>query len=109
MEPQVSFLNGKRCKWGTPGSIRVDNLVDGRIAHEMKNYDLANNVNGLIRDVAEQAVNHQQHLPKGTRQIFQVDARGQVVTPQMKSRILEGVVSKSQGILTKKDIIFLEK
>lgn len=55
-------MNGKRCKPATPGSIRVDNLVDDHVLHEMKNYDLSNNVSGSVNDTVNQAIKHHQHL-----------------------------------------------
>lgn len=104
VEPQVSFLNGKRCKWGTPGSIRVDSLVNGQAAHEIKNYNLTSNVSGLIQNIVEQALKHHKHLPEGTRQIFKIDARGQICTPKMEKNIVSQILKKSENILKDTDI-----
>ena len=108
VEHQISFLNGERCKNGTPGSIRVDNLVDGRVAHEMKNYDLTSNVNGLINDTVNQAVKHHQHLPSGTRQVFKIDVRGQVAPESLQLDIAERIIQRTKGVLSFEDIQFME-
>ncbi len=76
VEPQVLFLEIQRCKHGTEGSIRVDNFVEGLAAVEIKNYNLTTNSGGLVSNIVEQAIKHQQHLPEGTRQIFNIDVRG---------------------------------
>lgn len=106
MQPQVSFLNGAPCKHGTPGSIRVDNFVDGLVAGEMKNYDLTAHQGGLVKDIVSQATKNHQHLPPEARQVFTVDARGQVCTPEMREAIRSAVVRRSRGILTDTDIRF---
>jgi len=107
VEPQVSFLDGKRCKYGTPGSIRVDNFVDGCVAHEMKNYDLTNNTNGLINEIVRQAKDHQIHLPDGVRQVYNIDVRGQVCDSALKGKIRQRILERVDGILSFKDIRFI--
>ena len=107
VEPQVSFLDGQRCKNGTPGSVRVDNLVNGNVAVEMKNYDLTNNINGLINEIVRQAKDHQIHLPDGIRQVYNIDVRGQVCDGALKRKIRQRIVERVDGILSFKDIRFV--
>ena len=104
---QPMFLNGQRCKNGTPDSVRVDNWVNGSAAVEMKNYDLTNNTNGLINEIIRQAKDHQIHLPEGARQVYNIDVRGQVLTSDLRNKIMDRVLDRTAGILTKSDIRFI--
>jgi hypothetical protein len=72
----------------------------------MKNYNLTANQAGLVRNIADQAIKHRQHLPPGVRQVFTIDTRGQVCTPEMKSDLIGKILSKTRDILSDKDIIF---
>ena len=107
VESQVSFKNGVRCRNGTPDSIRVDSVVGNSVAHEMKNYNLTTNSNGLVRDIVEQARSHQPHLPEGMKQVFKIDVRGQAVSPRLRNQIAERIVTRSEGILSLDDIIYV--
>ncbi|WP_282183136.1 hypothetical protein [Photorhabdus hindustanensis] len=42
----------------------------------MKNYNIATNKNGLINNVARQAIERQKNLPAGMRQEVVIDIRG---------------------------------
>ena len=108
VEPQVSFLDGKRCKNGISDSIRVDNYVEGLAAVEIKNYNLTTNSSGLVSNIVEQAIKHQQHLPKGTRQIFKIDARGQAASEALEVKIIEKITRQTK-ILSPRDIEFIRK
>jgi hypothetical protein len=106
VERQASFLNGRPCSHGIPESIRVDNFVNGLVASEMKNYNLTTNQAGLVRDIVDQAIKHQRHLPPGTRQTFTIDTRGQVCTLEMRENIRSTILRKTNGVLTDNDINF---
>ena len=108
VEPQVSFLNGQRCKNGISDSIRVDNYVEGLAAVEIKNYNLTTNSSGLVSNIVEQAIKHQKHLPEGTRQIFKIDARGQVLSKATENNIRSRIVSKTGDILKAEDVRFIK-
>ena len=109
METQVSFKDGIRCRNGTPGSVRVDSVVGNSVAHEMKNYNLTTNSNGLVRDVVNQARSHRQHLPAGMKQVFKIDVRGQMVSETMETEITERIVARLTGILRARDIQFIRE
>jgi filamentous hemagglutinin len=88
----VSYLNGREVPYGTPGSTRPDFVLrNGTAAYEVKNYDIANNSYGLIRDVSRQAVERAQHLPPGMRQEIIIDVRGQTVSPAQEVAIRLGI------------------
>ena len=57
----------------------------------------------------EQALKHQQHLPQGVKQVFKIDARGQVCTPQLENDIKLRVVTRSRGVLSADDIHIIRK
>jgi hypothetical protein len=99
-------LYGRPCPHGTRDSIRVDNFVDGLVASEMKNYNLTTNQHGLVSDIVNQAIKHKQHLPPGVRQVFTIDARGQMCTPGMRENIRSTILRKINGVLTDNDINF---
>jgi hypothetical protein len=108
VEHQASFINGGPCKYGASGSIRVDNFVDGLVASEVKNYNLTTNRTGLVKDIVDQAIKHQPHLPPGVRQVFTIDARGQTLTREMRINIEERILERTKGILSKENIKFWE-
>jgi hypothetical protein len=106
VQDQASFLNGAPESYGTKGSIRVDGFVDGKYAHEVKNFDLINNRSGLIKSITDQAIKNQLHLPPNTTQRFTIDVRGQICTPEIRLNILDRVLSRTNGILSISDIEF---
>ena len=87
----------------------MDTLVDGKLDVESKNYNLTTNINGLINDIADQAIKNNKHLPNGVKQLYKIDARGQVCTPRMEIDIKGKIVSKSNGILTEGDIAIIKE
>ncbi len=62
-----------------------------------------------MSNIVEQAIKHQKHLPEGTRQIFKIDARGQVCTPLLENKIKLQIVTKSEGILSADDVHIIRK
>ena len=105
--PQVSYLNGKQVPYGTPGSVRPDFVsTDGAASFEVKNYNVATNSNGLVNNVAQQAIQRANNLPAGMEQQVVIDVRGQTVTEAQKNSIVQGIVQKSNGIISPTEIQF---
>ena len=64
--PQRTFRGGIEASYGTPGGVRPDFVSpDGITSVEVKNYDIANNAAGLVRNVADQGFFRAQELPPG--------------------------------------------
>ena len=104
--PQRSFLDGVEVEYGTRGSVRPDWIVDSTAAFEIKNYNL-NNISNLTSDISRQAIKNHQHLPEGMTQQFYIDTRGQNITSEQATRIIQGTVDKSGGVLRREDIIIM--
>ncbi|WP_107675999.1 hemagglutinin repeat-containing protein [Agrobacterium sp. LAD9] len=104
--PQVSFKDGKEVPYGTPGSVRPDWCRGDVCSAEVKNYNVANNMNGLIDNVAKQAIQRQRNLPSGMQQEIVIDVRGQVVTVDQERRVIRGIVQKSNGAIKPESIEF---
>ncbi len=75
----------------------------------MKNYNISTNLNGLINKVSEQAIARQVHLPLGMVQEVVIDVRGQILTDEIRRKILKDINSKSNGIIKASSIRFIEK
>ncbi|WP_426575546.1 hemagglutinin repeat-containing protein (plasmid) [Xenorhabdus stockiae] len=104
---QVSYKDGKEVPYGTKGSTRPDWCNKTTCSIEVKNYDLSKNQNGLINNVAKQAIERQKHLPEGMTQKIMVDIRGQKITPDQADKIISGIVQKSNGTIRYDDIGFM--
>ncbi len=105
---QVSYLNGKEVPYGTPGSTRPDFVLrNGTAAYEVKNYDIANNSAGLIRDVSQQAVARAQHLPPGMQQRIIIDIRGQTVSSAQEFAIRSAITQNTNGLIQPGQIQFM--
>ncbi len=104
--PQVSYKNGKEVPYGTPGSVRPDWCLGDVCSVEVKNYNVANNMNGLIDNVAKQAIQRQQNLPNGMQQQIVIDVRGQAVTPQQEIAIRRRIEERTNGIVQSNAIRF---
>ncbi|MEP6637632.1 MAG: hypothetical protein ABJB97_12985, partial [Acidobacteriota bacterium] len=106
---QQSYLNHDPVPAGTEGSVRPDwAATDGSVSVEVKNYDLSENINGVINNVSSQAIYRTEHLPVGMRQKVVIDIRGQVVAVEKQNAIVEGIVRKSKGAIRPEDIRFKE-
>jgi hypothetical protein len=107
-KPQASYKDGKPVPYGTQGSVRPDFVsADGKTASfEVKNYNVANNQQGLIDNVSKQAVDRAKNLPAGMEQNIVVDLRGQVVDDLQKRAIRQGIVAKSDGVISAEAISF---
>ena len=106
---QESYLNGQKVKWGTDGSVRPDFCNGTTCSIEVKNYDIQNNINGLIDNVSKQAIERKKHLPSGVQQLVVIDIRGQKITAAQKNKIRDGIESKSNGIIKPEQIEFKTK
>ena len=104
---QESYLNGQKVKWGTDGSVRPDFCNSTTCSIEVKNYDIQNNINGLIDNVSKQAIERKEHLPPDMEQTVVIDIRGQKITAAQKIKIKDGIESKSNGIIKLEQIRFL--
>jgi len=102
---QVSYKDGKEVGYGTKGSVRPDCVKEG-CSIEIKNYDIANNSRGLIRNVVKQAKKRALHLPDGMPQKVYIDVRGQAVTKKQKKFISSGIHNKSNEIIKENNIVF---
>ncbi|AVZ84073.1 hypothetical protein DBV23_12135 [Edwardsiella ictaluri] len=103
---QVSYKDGKEVPYGTKGSTRPDWCQGEICSIEVKNYNITTNQNGLINNIADQAVERQKHLPEGMVQEVVIDVRGQVVSPAQEDVIIRGIVQRSNGIINPTNIQF---
>jgi filamentous hemagglutinin len=60
----------------------------------------------LINNVAQQAIQRADNLPSGMEQQIVIDMRGQTVTDAQKVSIIQGIVQKSNGIISPTAIQF---
>ncbi|MGD7247815.1 hemagglutinin repeat-containing protein, partial [Ralstonia pseudosolanacearum] len=104
--PQVSYKDGKEVPYGTKGSVRPDWCNTTSCSVEVKNYNIDSNSSGLIKNVAEQAIQRQANLPAGMDQQVVIDIRGQKVTDAQKISIIKGIVKQSNGIIGPTSIRF---
>lgn len=81
---------------------------DGTFSTEVKNYNIATNSSGLINNVATQAIQRATNLPDGMQQQVVIDVRGQTVGDAQKTAIVQGIVQKSNGIISPTSIRFKE-
>lgn len=102
---QVSYRRRKEARHGAPGSTRPDFTL-GSMCVEVKNYDLAKNVAGLIRDAAGQAIRRQAELPAGMKQAITIDTRGQSVDALTEHKIRNGIVRRANGAVDPNAIRF---
>lgn len=80
--------------------------TDGTASIEVKNYNVSTNSSGLINNVANQAIQRAANLPDGMEQQVVIDMRGQNVTPQKVANIRQGIVQKSNGLISHGAITF---
>ena len=76
---------------------------------EVKNYNIATNSNGLINNVAQQAIDRAANLPSGMTQTVVIDVRGQTVTTQQLDAIRLQIVQRSNGAVSPNNIRFKDK
>lgn len=66
-------------------------------------------LSGLINEVLEQAVARLVHLPQGMVHELVIDVRGQLLTDEIRRKILKDISSKANGIIKASNIRFIEK
>ncbi|WP_255210183.1 hypothetical protein, partial [Erwinia persicina] len=103
---QVSFKDGKEVPYGTKGGVRPDWCQGNICSVEVKNYNITTNKNGLINNVAKQAIERQKNLPAGMQQRVVIDARGQTISLDQEREIIKGIVGKSNGAIDPTSIRF---
>ena len=109
VRPQVSYIDGHEVPYGTLGSVRPDFCMGLTCSFEVKNYNIATNSNGLINNVAQQAIDRAVNLPQGMIQTIIIDIRGQAVTDAQRNTIIQGIVQRSNGIINPTSIEFMTK
>jgi filamentous hemagglutinin len=94
----------------TAGSVCPDAVsADKRSASfEVKNYDINTNADALINNVARQVQERARHLPRGMQQNIRIDVRGQNVSSGHLDDIARRIVEKSNGLLRREHIRFVE-
>jgi filamentous hemagglutinin len=105
---QKSYKDRETVNYGTCGSVRPDFCVGDLYTVEVKNYDIAKNMHGLIRSVSKQAIDRAKNLPEGREQRILIDIRGQVVSREQRKVVTNGIVAKSKGVISTKNIRFKE-
>jgi hypothetical protein len=104
-----SYILGKVVRFGKKGSVRPDFVAkDGRLAIDVKNYNIATNKWGLIDNVTGQAKQRLPHLPPGMKQGVLIDIRGQEVTQETLNQIEQEIVKRSDNLISEDNIIFLK-
>lgn len=106
--PQVAYKDGKEVSPNTPESVRPDWCIGEICSIEVKNYNLATNSGGLIRDVTRQALDRAVHLPEGMEQLLVIDIRGQKVTPAQRAAIVKAISENTGGVIKAPSIQFKE-
>jgi filamentous hemagglutinin len=87
--------------------VRPDFVAsDGSAAFEVKNYNIATNSDGLVNTVSQQITDRAANLPQGMAQQVIIDVRGQVVSAVQKADIVDGIVSKTNSVVSANSIIF---
>jgi hypothetical protein len=96
-QPQVSYKNGREVRYGTSGSSRPDGFKIGPPpeALEVKNYDVLDPGNraNLYETVQAQYRRRLGNLPKGTKQVFILDLRGQNVSSALLIRLRRNILT----------------
>ncbi|KSZ25908.1 hypothetical protein APU20_06355 [Klebsiella variicola] len=109
-----TFRCGQVSWWGRsknkkPAGRRVVALVDHRGGVGAQQIGGNIRLSGLINKVSEQAIARQVDLPQGMVQEVVIDVRGQILTDEIRRKILKDISSKSNGIIKASNIRFIEK
>lgn len=117
VETQQSFKGrSENIRYGEAGSVRLDNSLHivsekGAVKEtfEMKNY-IAKNHSSMTSTIGKQAIKRAKELPEGTVQNIVIDIRGQINSfdASFKDRIIKDIVRKSDGIISKENIFFMD-
>ncbi len=104
---QMSYKDGKEVKYGEKGSVRPDWCIGATCSIEVKNYDIHKNRNGLVNNIAKQAKQRKEHLPKNMKQEVRIDLRGQNYSAKDLVNIKSSIEKKTNGIINSKNITFI--
>lgn len=98
-EEQVTYLNGERVPYGTPGGVRPD-VVVGNEAIEVKCYDLSHTANlyELQKTLSTEISNRVLHLPKGMTQRIVLNVEGRGYTTEHVEAVVKWIQSFMQPI-----------
>ena len=111
IETQESYKGGENVKYGIKGSVRPENsVVENGIVketYEIKNYN-QENYNSMTSNIGKQAIKRAEELPETATQKIVIDTRGQKITPEIRQKITEDIIRKSNKIIKKENIIFME-
>ena len=106
-EPEPSYRGGKRVPYGTRGSVRPDYVSERvRLSVDVKDYDVATPQGRwrLVKDVVGQTGERAANLPEGIRQGVLIDIRGQQISDKLLQRMLDRIVTKSNGVIQPENI-----
>ncbi len=104
---QVSFKGRDEVPYGTKGSVRPD-VCTGGCSIEVKNYNIANNRSGLVRNILGQVTQRADNLPVGMSQNIVIDVGGQNVSQSVRNEIMDALIQGSNGALGPSSIRFLD-
>ncbi len=109
--PQVSYKDSDISKYGAKGSVRPELSVEknGTVfeTYEVKNYD-QKNYSSMTSSIGKQAIQRANNLPETAVQKIVIDVRGQNVTPEMREKVINDIIRKSNNIIDKNNIMFME-
>ena len=90
---QVSYLNKKEVNFSTKGATRPDIVLEkenGAIeAVEVKNYDLKNHLNGLVKELKRQVSDRKLNLPDGSTQRIALVTKGRGYSKEFTDSVVE--------------------
>lgn len=98
-DAQVTYLDGERVPYGTPGGVRPD-VIAGNEAIEVKCYDLTQKANlyelrkTLTTEISQRVV----HLPEGMTQRIVLNVEGRGYTTESVNRIVDWIQEFMQPI-----------
>ena len=104
---QVKYNRGVETKVNIADTVIPDIVYKGKIAVEAKNWNIAKNSSGMIREIVRQVKERVIHLPKGMKQEVYIDIRGQKVTKSAFKKVSQKIVEKCDGVISKEDIKIL--
>ena len=101
---QVKYNRGVETKVNIADTVIPDIVYKGKVAIEAKNWNIAKNSSGMIREIVRQVKERVIHLPKGMKQEVYIDIRGQKVTEATFNKMRQKIVERCNGALNKNDI-----
>lgn len=98
---QVSFKDGVEVPYGTKGSVRPD-FYKKSISVDIKNYNIENRDGRrrLVNNISKQYEQRKINLANGTRQIVQIDIRGQNVDDEIIEELYDSISAKTENNMT---------